>query len=305
MEKRKDVTHSLLDIDNVKEFGVSYDYHSPELKNYDELKEVIEEVSKRYQNYVITSDEEAYEVGKRGGLLTKLRKISGRINEYKVDVHRKAKESYSDFDKKMNDLNYLINDAIISIKDQVDDYKKQKEIEMMNETHELFKKEKNSKQFKGKLPKWCSYKLFIKFNPNAYKLNENKKKIEISQFLYKIYKDSNEIVKEYNENYKSKIFVQSCVENYVETLDIDKSIRIGIHDHNEFIKSLEEYTHEKQKDNEKTIEKHENKKTGQVSKESKERVWYTFSTPDKDFAKRLKKLMDERNVEYTMDKFIK
>lgn len=288
--------NDLINIDKIESFKVSYHYDEPELKNYDALKEVVSEVANRYQNYIITSEEEAMEVNKRGGLLTKLRKVSKTINEYKVDVHRKAKESYKDFDTKMNELSGLVNDSIDSVKKQVDDYKQRQEMKMINDTNDLFDELKESNQFKGKLPKWCSYQLFAKFNPKAFKLNDKQKKKTIIDFLAKVHQDSNEIIKKYKE-YDSKVFLEKTLKSYLDDMDINKAIRIGIEQHNYMINALSEM--------QKKAEEKPKEEIIHEKEDQKKQVWYTFSTPDKVIAQKLKKILDDHHIEYELKKEIK
>lgn len=320
MTNRKDITYSLANFDN-NDFSVesTYEKNKPVIKGYDEVYSIINAINNRYSNYIIQTADEAKEINKRGGLLTQLRKINGQIDEYKRGVHRQAKDSYSEFDDKMSALSSLVNNSIDKLKQQIDDFKEQEHIKNLNDTEDLFNELLESKQFKDKLPKWCTFKFMINFQPKLVDEGPKKRKKLIIDFLVKVYNDSNKIKKEYLK-YKTTQFIRVAVTNYRMTLDVDDAIVKAIDAHNEAIKlaheiaqkEIEEAKKEKEKaqeiiknvgNNEVPSDLKTKKDSGSIKND--EKVYYAFMIDGVQGAKMTKKFLDENNIKYAIKKIVK
>lgn len=212
---------------DIQPLKVDYDFQAPSLGNYESVKAQMTAISDRYKNLIIADENEANEIGKRGGLITQMRKVSKQINEIKVDVHRKAKESYSDFDDKMNDLSALLDDNINNLTAQVETYKREQEEKRYEEIKSMFTEEKNSYQFEQINDKIANFDNFYDKSLLKKSMTDNKVKESIVNYLVKKAKDNERMAKFLKENpevVKMSALSSFFTKTYFETEDINDTI---------------------------------------------------------------------------------
>lgn len=103
--------------------------------NYDELKQEITEKVANYANLVYT-DEQISEAKKDRATLNKFVKA---IEDERKKVKNDCLKPYEDFEKKIKELNGIVNNAITNIDKQVKDYEEQKKAEKKEKIIELYK----------------------------------------------------------------------------------------------------------------------------------------------------------------------
>ena len=324
-KKRKDVTNSLVDnysneLSSYKEFDIKYEPVKPKIANYDAMKKVIDEISKRYQSTIIQNKDEAYSINKRGGLLTKLRALRNEIENKQRQVHRDAKKSYKEMD---DDLNVLINNidlSINSLKDQVDKFQIREYEKKTEELTNMFETEKNSKQFENKIPDFFDFDMFLEFNQSIYKDSKTKVKKTIVKELARVYKDYEQIWAK-KEQYPSDSYYQTAINTYISTMDVNKSILLGIEKYEEDIKIAERIRQEgllkeqrqkelEEQQKQKELEQANQEKLNQdkdvvINKESQQKVYIVMVTEDIKGAKLIKDFAQQNNIKVAFKKVVK
>lgn len=305
MTERRDVTGDVgkLDIEPTN-FTVKTNYQSPSVVGFEQLKNGVEQINNRYSNLVVQSKQEAHELSKRGGTLTKLRKVIKGIQEHKRQVHREAKQSYAQFDSQMNELLDLAQSAYDNVKEQTDTFKEKEKVNQLNALEKVFDEQVQG-QFANKAPKWCDFALFTKFNPKTFQKSEKTQKKEIVQFLYQVYQDQQKMQAQY-QDYPSKVFVSATLSNYKQTLDVNQAIVYGIQEHKkalEIAKAVQRQNQQPQppKPQEQqtpTSNTANNNQQATVIHQQQNDVYYMFAIKNLDDARAVKRLLDERGAIY-------
>lgn len=307
MTEMRDVTGDVgkFDIEPAN-FTVKTDYQSPNVVGFDKLKGSIEQINNRYSNLVVQSEQEAHELSKRGGTLTKLRKVIKAIQEHKRQVHREAKQSYAQFDNQMNELLDLAQSAYDNVKEQTDDFKEKEKVNQLNALEKIFDEQVQG-QFANKTPKWCDFALFTKFNSKTFQKSEKTQRKEIVQFLYQVYQDQQKMREQY-QDYHSSVFVNATLSNYKQTLDVNQAIVYGIQEHKkalEIAKAVQQQN-QQQKEAPKSQEQqsvssantpNDNQQATVIHQQQGE-VYYMFAIKNLDDARAVKQLLDERGAVY-------
>lgn len=335
MSENKDVTNSLVksyqtDLDKTDKFKIVYEPDKPELVNFDNAKAVVEAISTRYKNTVIQNSDEANIINKRGGLLTKLRKLRNSISDKKTEVHRKAKESYIEMDGQLNELVQQIDESIVNLKDQVDNFKIKEYEKRMSEIEKIYSDEVNSDQFSGKIPDFYDFQEFLRFNQKIDKAGDDDKvrKIIVSD-LKKVYDDVSQIDKYYEKDYKSDAFYDTAIEKYKSTRDLNASLIDGIDEYQrqiEIAKKINEEgllkdgeSHDQGAAETNTPDKNDSqvqaekdisgechdKSVDQDKIIKNEKVYYVFVTDDLQDARKLKSIAEKEGIRFAFKKVVK
>lgn len=230
-------------LSEIKPLNVNYDFKAPVMSNYEDVYAQMKAVSDKYKDMIISDENEANEIGKRGGLITQMRKVSKGINEIKVDVHRKAKEAYADFDTNMDKLNDLITNNIDNLSSQVEVFNQKQQERRRDEINKMFDEEKNSYQFEKIDKNLANFDNFYDKSLLKKSMTDNKIKELIVQYLVKKSQDS-DIMRKFLEENKEIIKVDALksffVNLYFETEDINAAIVQTLDKKKQYDKAIEE-----------------------------------------------------------------
>lgn len=104
--------------------------------NFDELKHEITERASAYANLVYTEDQ-IQDAKKDRATLNKFVKA---LSDERIKIKKECLKPYEDFEKKIKELDGIVNKAILNIDKQVKGYEDQKKAEKLEKIREYFQK---------------------------------------------------------------------------------------------------------------------------------------------------------------------
>lgn len=176
--------------------------------NFDELKAEITEKSEMYANLIYTSDQ--ITIAKKD--VATLRKFTTAINDERKKVKKECLKPYEEFERKIKELESIVNTSISNIDGQIKAFDEQKKAEKLEKIKELWDKTSH--------PDWLTCKQIF-----------DNKWLNVSTTLKKVEEAINERITQINSDIEtlSKLaeFSFEAIEEYKISLDINRAIAEG------------------------------------------------------------------------------
>lgn len=304
-----------------------YDYKSTpaQFLHKEKLQQMVNLITDRTNNLVI-GDEQLSEYTKRGNILTQINKIVDELKAQRTQLHRQAKQSYSQFDKEIGSMIDTLTEARGALKVQVDALQKQKQEEKTNQLENVFNtiKEdfiKNDTTNTEYLP--ATFDFTNWFTTAKLRLSQKKAKEAITDYIASQAKDYQTFINLINKDVDNKkVLFQVFNEKYVgdasdaysqaqdKLLELERLEKLRTQQYEERQRKLEEQQRQAEllqqqqmansqsqaSTSTQTSTTTNNNSTNIVSDDAK--MGYIFTLYDPRTAKQLKDILDQNGLKY-------